>query len=89
MNHRPRTALVTGGNRGLGAAIAQALHDAGHAVIVTHTSGNRTAAGWLQEQAREGRKFAACDVDVSDYESAQALALARRAHADGCRSTSS
>jgi 3-oxoacyl-[acyl-carrier protein] reductase len=32
-------ALVTGGNRGIGLAIAQALGDAGHKVIVTYRSG--------------------------------------------------
>mgnify|MGYP000856639452 FL=1 len=42
MNTTQRTALVTGGNRGLGTAIARALHDAGHRVIVTHTPGNTT-----------------------------------------------
>lgn len=30
MSTLQRTALVTGGNRGLGAAIARSLHDAGH-----------------------------------------------------------
>ena len=34
-----RTALVTGGNRGLGAAIARALHNAGHAVIINSYTG--------------------------------------------------
>lgn len=29
-----RTALVTGGSGGLGEAIARALHDAGHTVLV-------------------------------------------------------
>ncbi len=41
-----RTALVTGGNRGLGAAIARTLHDVGHRVIVTHTPGNITIGKW-------------------------------------------
>lgn len=83
MKTRGRTALITGGNRGLGEAIARALHDAGHAVIVTHTPGNRRVAAWLQAQAAEGYAFAAYGVDVSDYESTQELA--RQVHADGHR----
>ncbi|MCL4701639.1 MAG: acetoacetyl-CoA reductase [Burkholderiaceae bacterium] len=83
MKTRGRTALITGGNRGLGEAIARALHDAGHAVIVTHTPGNSRVAAWLQARAAEGYAFAAYGVDVSDYESTQELA--RQVHADGHR----
>ena len=78
-----RTALVTGGNRGLGAAIARSLHDAGHRVIVTHTPGNSTIDQWQHAQAAQGYAFAAYGVDVSDYESAQELA--RRMYVDGYR----
>ena len=78
-----RTALVTGGNRGLGAAISRSLHDAGHRVIVTHTPGNPTIDQWQHTQAAQGYGFAAYGVDVSDYESAQELA--RRIHVDGHR----
>ena len=78
-----RTALVTGGNRGLGAAIARFLHDAGHRVIITHTPGNSTIDQWQHAQAAQGYAFAAYGVDVSDYESAQELA--RRMHVDGYR----
>ncbi len=35
----PRTVLVTGGNRGIGLAIARAFADAGDRVVVTHRSG--------------------------------------------------
>ena len=37
--NEPRVDLVTGGNRGIGLAIAQALADAGHKVAVTYRSG--------------------------------------------------
>ena len=83
MSTTQRTALVTGGNRGLGAAIARALRDAGHRVIVTHTPGNITIGQWQQAQATQGYSFATYGVDVSDYESTQELA--RRIHAEGHR----
>jgi 3-oxoacyl-[acyl-carrier protein] reductase len=35
----PRTVLVTGGNRGIGLAVARAFADAGDRVVVTHRSG--------------------------------------------------
>jgi len=37
---QPRTALVTGGNRGIGFAIAEELRDAGHRVAVTARNGS-------------------------------------------------
>ncbi len=83
MSNAQRNALVTGGMRGLGEAIARALHDAGHEVIVTHTPGNPRVADWLTAQAAQGYEFAAYGVDVSDCGSAQALA--RQLHADGHR----
>ena len=79
MSTSHRTALVTGGNRGLGAAIARALHDVGHRVIVTHTPGNTTIDQWQQAQAVRGYTFAAYGVDVSEYESTQELAWRIRA----------
>ncbi|MGB6101170.1 MAG: acetoacetyl-CoA reductase [Comamonas sp.] len=81
MTSPQRTALVTGGSRGLGAAIARALHAGGHRVIITHTPGNTKIGPWQRAQAAQGYTFAAYEVDVSDYESAQEMA--RRIHADG------
>ena len=81
MSSSGRTALVTGGNRGLGAAIARALDVAGHRVIITHTPGNDKVAAWLDAQDTKGYRFTAYGVDVGDWESTQALA--RQIQADG------
>ncbi len=76
-----RTALVTGGTRGLGEAIAIRLSDAGCRVIVTHTLGNTNSNDWLAAQEAAGRTFAAYKVDVSD--NASCLDLAERLKSDG------
>lgn len=78
--HR-RTALVTGGLGGLGEAIAHALHDAGHVVLVTHSPENDHVEAWLASQASEGYHFKAYRVDVADCASARQLAA--RIEADG------
>ena len=36
---QPRAVLVTGGNRGIGLAIARAFAEAGDDVVITHRSG--------------------------------------------------
>ncbi|SMP76380.1 short chain dehydrogenase [Noviherbaspirillum suwonense] len=76
-----RTALVTGGSGGLGEAIAQALHDAGHTVLVIHSPGNASIGAWLETQASEGYDFVAYGADVADH--ARCQELADRIHADG------
>lgn len=40
MSHEPRLVLVTGGNRGIGLAIAQTFKAAGDRVVVSHRSGS-------------------------------------------------
>jgi NAD(P)-dependent dehydrogenase (short-subunit alcohol dehydrogenase family) len=69
-----RTALVTGGSGGLGEAIARALHDAGHTVLIVHSPGNASIGAWLKTQAGEGYDFAAYGADVADHASCQELA---------------
>lgn len=76
-----RTALVTGGMGGLGEAIAIALADAGHRVLVTHSPGNDHVVAWLGSQAAAGYSFKAYPVDVADTASCKQLADA--IHADG------
>ncbi len=39
MSEPTSIALVTGGNRGIGLAIATALQEAGHRVVITYRSG--------------------------------------------------
>src|SRR5579864_6208980 len=62
-----RSVLVTGGNRGIGLAIARRLSAAGDAVTVTSRSG----------QDIEGLTVARCDVrDMSDVDAAFGIAEA-------------
>jgi len=77
------TALVTGGTGGLGQAIARALHDQGHTVLVSHTPGNDHVAAWLEAQASQGYRYQAYSADVADE--ASCLAMAERIRADGHR----
>ena len=76
-----RKALVTGGAGCLGQAIARALHDAGHQVIITYHSNEDAARAWIDSEAAQGRRHAMYKVDVADYDSCQALA--RRLEEDG------
>ncbi|MCC8392563.1 acetoacetyl-CoA reductase [Paraburkholderia sp. MMS20-SJTR3] len=69
-----RIAVVTGGMGGLGQAISIKLHDAGHAVVVTHSPNNRHAAEWLAQMEQQGHNFLAYEVDVADYDSCQHVA---------------
>ncbi len=66
-----RTALVTGGSRGIGAAISIALRDAGYKVAATY-AGNDEAASAFQSQTAIG----VYKWDVSSYE-ACALGIAK------------
>ena len=62
-----RVAIVTGGTRGIGAAISTSLKDAGYAVAATH-GGNDEAAAKFKERT----DIATYKWDVSDFAACQA-----------------
>src|SRR5512138_1175143 len=66
--HTRRPALVTGGTRGIGRAIACALAEAGHEVTVTWAHDAAAAAAFEAEAAEQGLaiRAARCDVTVPD-----------------------
>lgn len=59
-----KTAIVTGGTRGIGAAISKALHENGYKVAATYQGNDKAAQSFSEKHGVETFKF-----DVSDYES--------------------
>jgi 3-oxoacyl-[acyl-carrier protein] reductase len=70
---RGRVALVTGGSRGLGSAIAQALAAAGAAVAVNYRSGQAAAETVVARIAGAGGKAVAVAGDVGEPAAIDAL----------------
>jgi 3-oxoacyl-[acyl-carrier protein] reductase len=68
-----RIALVTGGSRGIGRAVALVLAEEGAAVAVNYRSGQAQAEEVVKEIESGGGKAIALEGDVSDYASAQAV----------------
>jgi 3-oxoacyl-[acyl-carrier protein] reductase len=73
-----RRILVTGGGRGLGAAIVTALAAAGHHVTFTYRSARAEAEEMKKSlaAAHPGRTFAAREVDLADRNAVDAFAEA-------------
>jgi 3-oxoacyl-[acyl-carrier protein] reductase len=78
-----RRVLVTGGSRGIGRAIAEALARAGHEVCVSFRSGEAAAAEAVAKiQAAGGRASSLC-FDVADREQARRVLEGEVARAGG------
>ena len=59
-----RTALVTGGSRGIGAAISVALRDAGYKVAATYAGNDEAAATFTQKTGIKTFKWNVADYDA-------------------------
>ena len=62
-----RVALVTGGSRGIGAAISKELKEAGYSVAATYAGNDEAAAAFTAETGIKTYKW-----NVADYESSKA-----------------
>jgi NAD(P)-dependent dehydrogenase (short-subunit alcohol dehydrogenase family) len=67
-----KVALVTGGSRGIGAAIAKRLAADGANVAITYTKGADAAVSVVKEIERAGRKAIAIRADAADADAVEA-----------------
>src|SRR6201982_1537908 len=67
-----KIALITGGSRGIGAAIAKRLAADGANVAITYTKGADAAASVVKEIERAGRKAIAIQAEATDAKAVEA-----------------
>src|SRR2546425_11842970 len=67
-----KIALITGGSRGIGAAIAKRLAADGASVAITYTKGGDAAARVVKEIERAGGRAIAIQADAADADALKA-----------------
>src|SRR6266849_9951926 len=67
-----KIALITGGSRGIGAAIAKRLAADGAKVAITYSKGADAAASVVKEIERDGGKAIAIQADATDADAVKA-----------------
>src|SRR5436189_4752394 len=67
MKLKGRTALVTGGSRGIGRAVALALADEGADVAVNYVSSEAAANDVVEQIRKMGRRATLAQADVADF----------------------
>lgn len=73
MTFNGKVAIVTGGRRGIGRAIAETLAQRGAAVMIGDRDGDEAAATAQEIASAAGVRVLACSVDVASAESAAGL----------------
>ena len=67
-----KIAIITGGSRGIGAAIAKRLAADGAKIAITYSKGTDAAASVVKEIERDGGKAIAIQADAADAEAVKA-----------------
>lgn len=66
-----KVAIITGGSRGIGRAIAKALASAGCSVVITYKSSSQRAQEVVDEISKDGSKAFAIQANSAKFEDAQ------------------
>lgn len=71
MNFKDKTAVITGGSRGIGLAIAKKLAEGGANIAILYVGDEAEGSGAMEQLSPYGVKTAAYFCDVSDFEASK------------------